>query len=65
MTTPTFLIAWTLASVAAVLVYLDANKRGSKHATAWGIGVFAVLGIVLPVYILHVRRHRGTPGRRY
>jgi hypothetical protein len=61
-----FLVAWTIATTAAILVFLHANKRGSKHATAWGIGVFAVLGIVLPAYLVHNRRHRPpADGRRY
>jgi ABC-type Mn2+/Zn2+ transport system permease subunit len=66
LTTPTFLLAWVVATTAAVFVFFHANKRGSKHATAWGIGVFLVLGLALPVYIVHDRR-RKTPNdnRRY
>ena len=66
LTTGTFLIAWAIATAAAVFVFFHANKRGSKHATAWGIGVFLVLGLALPAYIVHDRR-RKTPsdGRRY
>ncbi|MHB8642434.1 MAG: hypothetical protein ACYDA3_06075 [Gaiellaceae bacterium] len=66
LTTPTFLIAWAVATTAAVLVFFHAQKRGSKHATAWGIGVFLVLGLALPAYIVHNRRLK-TPGdgRRY
>jgi hypothetical protein len=62
----TFLVAWAVATTAAVLVFLHANRHGSKHATAWGIGVFLVLCVALPAYIVHARRRPGgTPGRRY
>jgi hypothetical protein len=64
MRTPTFLIAWTIATAAAILVFLHANKRGSRHSTAWGISVFLALGLALPVYVVHARRHKPS-GRRY
>jgi ABC-type Mn2+/Zn2+ transport system permease subunit len=66
LTTQTFLIAWAVATAAAVLVFFHANKHGSKHATAWGIGVFLVLGLALPAYVVHTRRNKAsTGGRRY
>jgi hypothetical protein len=66
LTTQTFLLAWAVATGAATFVFFHANKHGSKHATAWGIGVFLVLGLALPAYVIHDRR-RKTPndGRRY
>jgi len=64
LTTPTFLLAWALDTTAAILVFVHANKRGSRHASAWGIGVFLALGIALPAYVVHSRRHKPT-GRRY
>jgi ABC-type Mn2+/Zn2+ transport system permease subunit len=64
MRTPTFLIAWTIATAAAILVFLHANKQGSRHPTAWGISVFLALGLALPVYVVHARRHKPS-GRRY
>jgi hypothetical protein len=64
LTTPTVLIAWTLATAAAILVFLHANKRGSRHSTAWGMSVFFALGLALPIYVLHARRHKPS-GRRY
>jgi hypothetical protein len=39
-------------------VFLHANKHGSRHATAWGIGVFLALIVFLPAYWLHARRVR-------
>jgi hypothetical protein len=65
LTTPAFLIAWAIDTVAAFLVFQHANKRGSHHATAWGISVFLALGIALPVYFVHGRLHKPTSGRRY
>ena len=65
LTTQTFLIAWAIDTAAATLVYLHANKRGSNHATAWGISVFFALAVALPVYIVHGRLHRPSSGRRY
>jgi uncharacterized membrane protein YhaH (DUF805 family) len=64
LTTPTFLIAWLLATAAAILVFLHANKHGSRHSTAWGMSVFFALGLALPVYVVHARRHKPS-GRRY
>jgi hypothetical protein len=64
LTTPTFLIAWALDTTAAILVFLHANKRGSRHATAWGISVFLALGLALPIYVVHGRLHKSS-GRRY
>ena len=63
LTTPEFLVAWALAGGAATAVFLHANRHDVRHATAWGAGVFLLLGVMLPRYILHYRRNRGT--RRY
>jgi hypothetical protein len=58
-----FLVAWTLAAAAAIAVYLHANRHNVGHATAWGVGVFLVLVVALPLYVMHYRRQRGS--RRY
>jgi len=58
-----FLIAWA-AGAAAIAVFLDATKRGDRHATAWGAGVFLFLIVALPVYLLR-RRRPPTQRRRY
>ena len=47
---------------AGILVFLHADRHGSKHTTAWGICVFLFLGIALPVYLIHVRRARRVTG---
>jgi hypothetical protein len=64
LTTPTFLTAWALDTTVAVVVFLHANKRGSRHATAWGISVFFALALALPVYVVHGRLHKPS-SRRY
>jgi hypothetical protein len=64
LTTPMFLIAWALDTTAAILIFRHANKRGSSHATAWGISVFFALGLALPIYFVHGRMHKPS-GRRY
>jgi hypothetical protein len=66
LTPANIVLLWGILTGAAVLVFLHADKRGSKHATAWGIGVFLMLGIVLPVYVIHNWRNKPAgPGRRY
>ena len=56
-----FLVAFSIATAAGILVFLHADKHGSKHTTAWGIGVFLFLGLVLPIYLIHVYRGRRRP----
>ena len=53
--TADFIVAWAVDTTAAVAVFLHANRRGSKHATAWGIGVFLALIVFLPAYVIHGR----------
>jgi hypothetical protein len=63
LTTAEFLVAWAVAGGAATAVFLHAERHRVGHATAWGIGVFLVLGLALPLYVIHYRRQRGS--RRY
>lgn len=57
--TPAFFFAVAVAVVASLLVYRHAERVGSKHATAWGIGTFLFAGIVVPVYVIrHLLRRR-------
>jgi hypothetical protein len=66
LSTANIVFAWAVASSVALLVFLHANKRGSKHATAWGISVFLFLAIALPVYVIHSWRTKTSgPQRRY
>jgi hypothetical protein len=58
-----FLVAVALAAVLSLLVFRHADKHGSRHATAWGIGAFLAAGVVVPLYFLRVwlsRRRRNS-----
>jgi hypothetical protein len=48
-----FLIAVLLAAGVSTWVYWHASKRGSRHATAWGVATFLCVALVLPVYLIH------------
>ena len=50
------LLAILLAAGLAIAVFLHADRRGNKHATAWGIGVFLLAIVFLPLYIFSARR---------
>ena len=58
LTTGQFLVAWALAGAASIAVFLHANRRNVPHATAWGVGVFLVLGLALPLYVISYLRRR-------
>jgi hypothetical protein len=47
---------WSLVSL---YVFRHAERNGSKHPTAWGIGAFLLGGIVVPVYFIRHWRRRG------
>jgi hypothetical protein len=53
-----FWLGAAVAAAAGILVFLDARKRGSSRAAAWGVGVFLMLAVVLPLYIFRVRRNK-------
>ena len=56
VTTSQLLVGWAIDTAAAIAVFLHANKHGSRHATAWGIGVFLALIVFLPIYLVKARR---------
>lgn len=61
LSTGEFVVAWGLAALVSAAVFLHADRRGSRHATAWGIFVFLFLGVGLPAYAIHawsLRRRR-------
>jgi hypothetical protein len=61
---PEFLIAVLIAAGISLATFRHADKHGSTHATAWGIGAFLAAGIVVPVYVVQVwlrKRRRETP----
>jgi hypothetical protein len=43
-----------IAAGLSMLVFWHASKRGSRHATLWGICVFLLAGIAIPVYLVHL-----------
>ena len=47
--TAVLLLVW---SAAFLLVFIHAQRHGSKHATAWGMAAFLAAGIVVPVYFV-------------
>jgi hypothetical protein len=60
--TSQLLVGWAIDTAAAIAVFLHADKRGNKHATAWGIGVFLALIVFLPAYLIRTARAgRQTP----
>ena len=54
MTLPQFLIAIAIAAGLSIATFAHADRNGSSHATAWGVGAFLLAGIVVPVYIVRV-----------
>ena len=55
-----FVIAVVLAALISMGTFAHADRHGSAHATAWGIGAFLAAGIVVPVYFVRywVRKRR-------
>ena len=63
MSPPEFLIAIAIAVGISLATFAHADKHGSTHATAWGLGVFLAAGVVVPIYVLRVwlrKRHQGA-----
>ncbi len=48
-----FAFVLAVAAGLSLAVFAHADRHGSRHATAWGIGVFLLAGVVLPLYVLH------------
>lgn len=55
------LLSIILGSLLAMWVFWHASRHGSKHATAWGIVTFLLLGLGLLAYYGHYLMTR----RRY
>jgi len=63
MSPPEFLIALAIAAGISMATFAHADKHGSAHATAWGLGAFLAAGVVVPIYVLRVwlrKRHQGA-----
>ena len=66
LSTANIVFAWAVATLVAVAVFTHASKRGNKHATAWGIGTFLFMILVLPAYVIRTWRAKPPgPQRRY
>jgi hypothetical protein len=57
-----FVIVLVISAAASMAVFAHAEKRGNKHATAWGVATFLALGIAVPLYFIRywVRTRRGS-----
>ena len=51
---PEFLIAIAIAAGISLATFAHADRNGSPHATAWGVGAFLAAGLVVPIYVLRV-----------
>lgn len=65
MPLPEFLIAITIAAGVSLATFAHADRHGSPHATAWGIGAFLAASVVVPVYLIRIwlRKRRHTRRR--
>jgi hypothetical protein len=60
-TPATFVVAVVIAAAISMGVFGHADKHGSTHATAWGLGAFLAAGVVVPVYFLRYWLSRKRP----
>jgi hypothetical protein len=56
-----FLIAVTIAAVISMATFAHADRNGSTHATAWGVGAFLAAGVVVPVYFVRFWLRKRRP----
>jgi hypothetical protein len=56
-----FLVAITIAAAISMATFAHADRNGSPHATAWGIGAFLAAGIVVPVYFVRFWLRKRRP----
>jgi hypothetical protein len=54
MPIPEFLIAVAIAAGISTATFAHADKHGSTHATAWGVGAFLAAGVIVPIYVVRV-----------
>jgi len=45
-----FVVAIVIASAISLGTFAHADRHGSSHATAWGVGAFLFAALVVPVY---------------
>jgi hypothetical protein len=61
MTPIEFLVAIAVAAGISLLTFRHADRHGSTHATAWGIGAFLLAGVVVPVYAIRFWLRKRRP----
>ena len=61
MSLPEFLFAIAIAAGISMAMFRHADKHGSTHATAWGLGAFLAAGVVVPIYIVRVWLRKRRP----
>jgi hypothetical protein len=49
-----FVFVVAIAAVLSMVVFWHASRRGSRHATLWGVAVFLFAGVAIPVYVLNL-----------
>jgi dolichol kinase len=47
-----FLVAVVVDAVLATLIFRHADRRGNRHATAWGVFTFLAAGLAIPLYFI-------------
>lgn len=60
--TITFVVAVGIAAVISLAVFSHADRHGSRHATAWGVGAFLLAGVVVPLYFVRYWLRRSRDG---
>jgi hypothetical protein len=57
ITAAQFLVSYVVGAIGGVIVFLHADRNGSRHPTAWAIAVFFI-PLVLAIYFIRVYRIR-------
>jgi hypothetical protein len=47
-----FVLVLVISAAASMAVFAHADRRGNKHATAWGVATFLALGVAVPLYFI-------------
>lgn len=49
-----FFLVVVLSAAVSMAVFAHAEKRGNRHATAWGIATFLAMGVAVPLYFVRL-----------
>ncbi len=47
-----FVTLVAISAALAMLIFRHADRRGNRHATAWGIFTFLAVTIAIPIYFI-------------